>query len=203
MEIRICGILTVFVLTASGLLAQGDRGIITGTVKDSTGAVVPGARVTAIQPATNSSYKASTTAAGDFTVPDLPVGNYQLRVEATGFKTEVANDIVVQAGATVRLDLQLELGATQQTVEVGASAQTLQVDTARVSTEVSNRLVDDLPILVNGAVRSPFDLATTTAEVAGSGDTNLRIGGGRIGGFGMTLDGTAITVARPDAQVSW
>ena len=57
--------------------------------------------------------------------------------------------------------------------------------------------------MVNGAVRSPFDLATTTAEVAGSGDSNFRVGGGRIGSFGVTLDGTAATVARPDAQVSW
>ena len=56
---------------------------------------------------------------------------------------------------------------------------------------------------MNGAVRRPFDLATTTAEVAGTGDSNFRVGGGRIGGFGVTLDGTAATVARPDAQVSW
>ena len=203
MKRNIYAIVAFLTLAAAGVWAQGDRGIITGTVKDATGAVVPGVRVTAIQLATNASYKASTTAAGDFTVPDLPVGNYQVRVESTGFKTEIANDIVVAAGATVRLDLTLELGTTQQTVEVSTNAQVLQADTARVSTEVSNRLVDDLPILVNGAVRSPFDLATTTAEVAGSGDSNLRIGGGRIGGFGMTLDGTAITVARPDAQVSW
>ena len=203
MKLKICVMVTVWVLTATGLQAQGDRGIITGTVKDSTGAVVPGARVTAIHLATNTSYHASTTASGDFTVPALPVGNYQVRVENTGFKTEIANDVVVAAGATVRLDLALELGATQQTIEVATNAQTLQTDTARVSTEVSNKLVNDLPLLVNGAVRSPFDLATITPEVAGSGDSNLRIGGGRIGGYGMTLDGTAITVARPDAQVSW
>src|SRR5882724_3827348 len=91
MKIRICVIVTVIVLTAAGLLAQGDRGIITGTVKDSTGAVVPGVQVTAIHLATNTNYKASTTASGDFTVPALSVGNYQVRVENTGFKTEVVN----------------------------------------------------------------------------------------------------------------
>jgi len=203
MKVTICVLVTVLVLTATGLWAQGDRGLITGSVKDATGAIVPGARVTAIHLSTNTSFKAVTTAAGDFTVPDLPVGNYQMRVENTGFKTEIVDNIVVGAGATVRLDVALELGATQQTVEVGSNAQVVQVDTARVSTEVSNRMVDDLPIVVNGAVRSPFDLAATTAEVAGSGDSNLRIGGGRIGVFGMTLDGTAVTVARPDAQVSW
>src|SRR5207247_1419611 len=192
MKIKICVMVTVLVLTAAGLLAQGDRGIITGTVKDSTGAVVPGVQVTAIHLGTNTSYKASTTASGDFTVPALPVGNYQMRVENTGFKTQITNDIVVAAGATVRLDVTLELGATQQTIEVATNTQTVQSDTARVSTEVSSKLVNELPLLVNGAVRSPFDLATITPEVAGSGDSNLRIGGGRIGGYGMTLDGTAI-----------
>jgi hypothetical protein len=188
---------------AAGLWAQGDRGIITGTVKDATGAVVPNARVTALQITTNTSHKTLTTPSGDFAVPALPVGNYQVRVENTGFKTYLATNIAVGAGQTVRLDVVLELGATQQTIEVAANAQMVQAETARVATEVSARLVDDLPIIVSGAVRSPFDLATTTPEVQGSGDAGLRIGGGRIGVYGMTLDGTAATVARPDAQVSW
>ena len=80
MKIKICVIVTVLVLTAAALLAQGDRGIITGTVKDSTGAVVPGVRVTTIHVATNTKYQATTTASGDFTVPALPVGKYQVRV---------------------------------------------------------------------------------------------------------------------------
>ena len=62
-----------------------------------TGAVMSGVQVTAIHLATNANYKASTTASGDFTVPALAVGNYQVRVENTGFKTHVANDIVVAA----------------------------------------------------------------------------------------------------------
>ena len=80
MKTKICVLVTVLVLTATGLRAQGDRGIITGTVKDSTGAVVPGVRVTATHLATNTSFTASTTASGDFTVPALPVGNYQVRI---------------------------------------------------------------------------------------------------------------------------
>ena len=203
MRAKFCVLLTVLLGTAVGLHGQGDRGIITGTVKDSTGAVLAGAQVTATHLATNAKYNTNTTVSGDFTIPALTVGNYQVRVENTGFKTYLANEVVVAAGATVRLDVVLELGTTQQTIEVSGSSQVLQTETARVATEVSNKLVDDLPLLVNGAVRSPFDLATTTAEVAGTGDSNLRIGGGRIGAFGVTLDGTAATVARPDAQVSW
>jgi hypothetical protein len=195
--------LVLLALTAAGLRAQGDRGIITGAVKDASGASMPNVAVTAIHTPTNTSYKTSSTASGDFTIPALPVGDYSVRIENAGFKTYVQNGVAVAAGATVRLDVVMEVGATQQTVEVQAQAVVLTTDTARVSTEVSNKLVNELPLVVNGAVRSPFDLAATTAEVAGSGDSNFRVGGGRIGGFGVTLDGTAATVARPDAQVSW
>ena len=59
-----------------------------------------------------------------------------------------------------------------------------------MATSVSSVLVDSLPVQVSGASRSPFDLAATTAEVSGSGDSNFRVGGGRIGAFGVTLDGT-------------
>src|SRR5215471_7728757 len=203
MKRGICAVGVLFALTAAELQAQGDRGIITGTVKDASGAAMPNAVVTAVNLLTNTNYKTSTTASGDFTVPGLPVGSYSVRVENTGFKTHVENNVAVAAGATVRLDVTMEVGATQQTIEVQAHAAVLTTDTARVSTEVSAKMVDDLPLVVNGAVRSPFDLATTTAEVAGSGDSNFRVGGGRIGGFGVTLDGTAATVSRPDAQVSW
>jgi len=203
MKCGFCAVGMLLALSAAGLRAQGDRGIITGVVKDASGAGMPNAVVTAIHQVTNTSYKTNTTASGDFTAAGLPVGSYSVRVENTGFKTQIENNVVVAAGATVRLDVTMEVGATQQTIEVQAHAAVLTTDTARVATEVSSKMVNDLPLVVNGAVRSPFDLATTTAEVAGSGDSNFRVGGGRIGGFGVTLDGTAATVARPDAQVSW
>jgi len=177
----------------ANLVAQTDRGVITGTVKDSSGAVVPGAQVTAVQTSTNESFKTKTTASGDFTVPSLPVGSYQVRVENTGFKAYVATNVVVDAGSTVLLDVTLEVGTTQQTVEVMANQQLLQTETGRVATEVSNRLVEDLPVVVNGAVRSPFDLSASTAEVNSTGQ--YRVGGGKGGAYGMTLDGSTVTTA--------
>jgi hypothetical protein len=183
--IAVCGVASFW--------AQTDRGVITGTVKDTTGAVVPTAQVTAIQTATNASFKTKTTTSGDFTVPSLPVGTYQVRVENAGFKTHVASNVVVGAGATVSLDVTMELGTTQQTVEVAATGQLLQTEAGRVATEVSSRLVDELPVVVNGAVRSPFDLSASAAEVNSTGQ--YRVGGGRGGAYGMTLDGTAVTTA--------
>jgi hypothetical protein len=190
---RIVYLVLVSVCAAATLFAQTDRGVITGTVKDASGAVVPDAQITATQNATNAAFKTKSTSSGDFTAPSLPVGTYQLRVEKTGFKNAVVNGIVVAAGATVPLDVTLKLGTTQQTVEVVANAQLVQFEAGRVATEVSSRLVDQLPVVVNGAVRSPFDLSSSTAEVASAGQ--FRVGGGRGGAYGMTLDGSSITTA--------
>src|SRR4051794_19365956 len=180
-----CAMVSVF--------AQTDRGVITGTVKDTSGAVVPDVQITAIQSGTNANFKTKSTTSGDFTIPSLPVGTYQVRFEITGFKAQITSSVIVAAGATVPLDVVLELGTTQQTVEVVATAQLLQTEAGRVATEVSNKLVDELPVVVNGAMRSPFDLSSTTAEVASAGQ--YRVGGGRGGAYGMTLDGSSITTA--------
>ena len=178
-------------LTAVGLLAQSDRGVITGTVKDTSGAVVAGASVTAIQIGTNDTFKTNTTTSGDFTLPSLPVGTYQLSIETLGFKTYVLNNILVTPGSSARTDATLELGTTQQTVEVTAAAQLLQSETAQVSSQVTTRLIEDLPLVVGGTggmMRSPFDLAVTTPDVEMSG-TSARVGGGNYGQYAITLDG--------------
>ena len=73
-------------LSTLTLMGQGDRGLITGTVTDASGAVVPGSHVTVIQKNTNTSYKSETSSAGNFTVPSLPIGEYMVRVEKEGFK---------------------------------------------------------------------------------------------------------------------
>src|ERR1022692_2633115 len=171
------------------LLAQGDRGVITGTVTDPGGAVVPGAQITATQGSTNASYKVKTSTTGDYTVPGLPVGTYQLKVEVPGFKSHVTDRIMVGPGEEIRVDVKLDIGTAQQTVEVSAAAQVVQTENARVSTMVNSTLVDALPVQVNGNSRSPFDLASYTAEVNGAG--TFRIGGG-TDTVGITLDGSSL-----------
>jgi hypothetical protein len=183
-------LLVLICAAMSMLLAQSDRGVITGTVKDATGAVIPGVQVTATHVATNTSFSTTTTSTGDFTVPSLQVGVYQLRVEQAGFRTHVRENVTLTAGSTVRADVVLEVGTAQQTVEVTATAQLIQADSASVATAVSNTLVDGLPVVVNGASRSPFDLAATAPEVNTSGGFRIA-GGGNT--WGMTLDGTSIT----------
>lgn len=171
------------------MFGQGDRGLITGTVTDATGAVVPDGQILATHKATNSQFKTTSSSAGAFTVTSLPVGEYQIRVEKPGFKSSVTDGVVVTANGTSRVDARLEIGQTQQTIEVSAVTQMVQTENARVSTSVSSTLVDALPVQVVGGSRSPFDLAATTAEVNTAG--TFRIGGGS-NTVGITLDGSSL-----------
>jgi len=144
------------VLTAALLYAQTDRGIITGTVTDATGAVVPGAKVTATNVATNVPYSTETTAAGNFTIPSLPPGTYTLRVEARGFKTYERSNLVVAAGATVSANVSLEVGQITESVSVVGTLVQLQTETAKSATQVSTRMVDELPLVSAARCEAPL-----------------------------------------------
>jgi len=176
-------------VSALVMLAQGDRGLITGTITDAGGAVVPGVQITATQSSTNVSYKVKTSSAGDYTLASLPVGAYAVRVEVQGFRSHITNNVLISPGSEVRVDVQLEVGSTQTSIEVSAAAQLVQTENARVSTMVNSTLVDALPVQVNGNSRSPFDLAGSTAEVNSAG--TFRIGGGNDT-VGITLDGSSL-----------
>src|SRR5438045_9751647 len=93
--------------------AQTDRGNITGTVTDSSGGVIAGAQVTAKEAETGQERTTVTSARGDFTVPELPAGPYEVQVTAPGFKSTIKT---VRLGVLVtqRLDVQLEVGSASQ-----------------------------------------------------------------------------------------
>src|SRR4051812_26808963 len=87
--------LAVLLCLCTTVFAQTDRGTITGTVLDATGAAVPDAKVTAIHVATNSTFTTVSTSSGDFTIPSLPVGDYQVRVEREGFKASLTSGVTI------------------------------------------------------------------------------------------------------------
>src|SRR5690242_19969824 len=96
-------ILCVFSLSVA-VFAQSDRGTVTGTVSDPAGAVVAGAAIELKNAETGVSYQAATTATGNYTVPQIPVGTYELSVTVPGFKKYVRQNIAVEVAQTVRLD---------------------------------------------------------------------------------------------------
>jgi hypothetical protein len=117
----------------------------------------------------------------------------------------VRNDIVITPGSTVRVDGSLTIGEVSDTVEVSAQAPLLQTDSAKINTAVSQKFVNDLPLVVGGQLRSPLDLALITPEAKVStrppGETfNLQFGGGQGGGVGMQLWTLFIAPAAPFRQ---
>ena len=105
------GCLWFFLTTA--LLAQSDRGTITGTVLDPGSAVVPNANLTLKNAGTGAAYQTVTTGTGNYTLPSLPSGIYTLTVAAPGFNQYIQEGIQVQVAQTARVDVVLKIGATQ------------------------------------------------------------------------------------------
>ena len=133
-------------LGCSGLLAQVDRGAITGTVSDESGALVPEASVTITNTATNQAVHISTSASGNYEAPLLRIGTYTVTVEQEGFRKTVRPDVEVGVNQVVRVDLILQVGATTQTVEVTGAPPLVQAETSSLGTIETTRRVVDLPL---------------------------------------------------------
>src|SRR5580658_10648622 len=119
---RLIAILLTLVASAAALFGQAGTGTITGTVTDPAGAVVASAPVEVRNTDTNFPYPTITTATGAYTVTRLPPGPYSVTVTAAGFKKLVRSGLSVDAGQTLPLDLQLEVGQTSESVTVSAEA---------------------------------------------------------------------------------
>src|SRR6185295_6704314 len=108
--------------TASSLLAQTGLATLTGTITDQTGAVVPNVPIKALHVDTGTVLTGVTSATGNYSIPQMPIGRYQVTVEATGFKTFRREGINLAAAQTLRIDVAMEVGATSDSVTVNADA---------------------------------------------------------------------------------
>ncbi len=183
----------VLAVCALPALAQLNRGALTGLVADPSGAAVVNAKITAVHKDTNVTFNTTTTETGNYTLPALDIGQYRVQAEAAGFKRAVRDEVTISSGATIRLDLTLEVGALTETIEVRAQPSAIETETTRVATSLTNRLVEDLPLVVAGQIRSVFNLAIIAPEVKSA--TGFRIGGGQGSGWEMTMDGSSVTSA--------
>jgi Carboxypeptidase regulatory-like domain len=153
---------TAFCLSflAAVLFAQTDRGTITGTVTDPAGAVVPNAPIEAKNVGTGAVYPAATSATGNYTIAQLPVGNYELTVTVAGFKKYIRTGITVEVAGIDRVDVGLEVGATTEAVTVNAESPMLKTESTEVSYTIPTTTLDDLPILTLGG--APYGFGNTT-----------------------------------------
>ncbi|HWY42497.1 MAG TPA: TonB-dependent receptor [Candidatus Sulfotelmatobacter sp.] len=151
-------------LLAGGVYAQKDTGTIVGTVRDPSGATVPGAQVTLYEVDRGSSLVTTSNDAGEFVASPLRIGRYTVRVEKQGFKTAVAGPIELKVQDRVALDLTLQVGVASEKVTVNASAVRLETETSDLGQVVDSRRISTLPL--NG--RNYAQLAQLGAGVAPS-----------------------------------
>ena len=185
----------VCALVTSSAWGQGDRGTITGTVTDPSGAVIAGARVRAENAATHNIIETVTTGTGNFTLPQVPVGTWDVAVEAAGFKRFTSLQNRIEVAQTIRVDAIMEVGANTETVAVQAEAVAIRTESADITTTVSNQLFVELPIqwsngfYGNQAVRNPLSIAQILPGMSG--------GTSYFGSLGLTGGGAAINGAPP------
>ncbi len=120
---------------------------ITGTVTDPSGAVVPDAQVTVTNEGTGVARSASANPTGVFIVPDLSVGTYRVRVEATGFQTQERTGLILNANRVLNLDIQLTLGSAATQVQVQAQAPVINTETSTLAYTRSTRELQQLPLV--------------------------------------------------------
>ncbi|MEP7355361.1 MAG: carboxypeptidase-like regulatory domain-containing protein, partial [Acidobacteriota bacterium] len=200
MRLRLLGCV---VLAALSAFAQSDRGTLTGTVADLAGAVVAGARMEIRNVETGATSQAASTDTGNYTLPQLPVGSYELTVTVPGFKKYVRQRIVIQVAQTLRLDVTLEVGAVSDSVTVTSETTMLKTESGELSHVVSVERLQNLPILAIGGAASSsqglrFYLAQTQLIPGTSysnGVNSVRVNGAPNGTFRTQIEGMDATNA--------
>jgi hypothetical protein len=133
-------------ITAVCALGQVTTGSIIGTIHDQTGAVIPNAKVTVTDTGKGTSTSVKTNGSGDYTVPFLIPGTYDIVVESAGFKRTLSNSIVLDIDQKARVDLDLSPGGATETVEVTSTPPLIKTDTSELGDVVSKREVQNLPL---------------------------------------------------------
>lgn len=160
--------LLVLTILVSALFAQTDRATLRGTVTDPSGLVVPGATVVIQEVGTNIEARRLTTdELGNFEAPALKQGRYVIKVDKAGFRSFQAEDVLLDAGQTRRLDVSLQVGTTAETVTVQAGAALIQTENGAIAGELNKNQFLDRPLV--DVYPSPLALMTTTPGIQGNG----------------------------------
>ena len=178
--------------------AQAVYGSVFGSVTDSQGAAIIGAKVTVTSVTKGTTEQTTTNESGNYTVTHLIPDVYSITIETTGFKTFEQKSVQVAADVAARLDAQLEVGAVSQSVIATAEAPQLKTDRADVSVEFNEKYVADLPLFNRNFTSLELAMPGTQKLVGWShaatenpqGSQQIFVGGQHFSGTGYELDGT-------------
>jgi len=176
--------LTAFPVTA---FAQTDRGTLTGTVSDPSGAVIPGVSIEAKNIQTGATYQAGSSETGNYTLAQLPAGTYELSATLPGFKKFVREGIIVSVATVLRIDVTLEVGAAGESVTVESASPLLKTESGEVSHNLTTEQVNNLPVLTLspsvgqastlGNIRNPLQVLNLLPGASFANDNQLRVNG--------------------------
>ncbi|GIU80805.1 MAG: hypothetical protein KatS3mg005_4043 [Bryobacteraceae bacterium] len=174
----------------SGLLpGQSTFATLTGIVTDPSGAPVAGAQITVVNVDRGYEAKTTTNELGQYTIPSLLEGVYQLKVAAQGFQEAVADNIRLAPRDIRRVDVGLTLSQVATTVEVSAGATLVETETARVADTRTRQTIIDMPL----SLRRAWDLIQLSPNVSKTAaGFNMRFGGSRTRQGDVTVDGIPI-----------
>ncbi|MBI3208776.1 MAG: TonB-dependent receptor [Candidatus Solibacter usitatus] len=190
--------LAILVLTTSHLYGQAQSGSIAGTISDPAGALIAGAKITLVNDATQFTRAVTTNESGQFAAYSVPTGGYSIAVEHPGFQKLVRAGVHLTAADQLRIDLQLNVGNVQETVEVREATPLLQSQTATVSALVSNQQMIEMPLngrtftqlLKLGPGASAGSSGNlTTSPYAMKGDVNISVNGSSAQNNSYLIDG--------------
>lgn len=184
-------VLCVMVLCAPGLAwAQGATSqTLSGTVVDASGAVIPGADISAKHTGTGVVSTAVSNSDGLFSIPSLPIGTYTVTVTLQGFKTVVVNNVVLTSGAGANVKATMEVGGVSEQITVSSSSAIVQTQSSAISQTINTKQITQLPL----TTRSAMDFVNMLPGVTtANGNRQATINGLPRGTINITLDGVNV-----------
>lgn len=174
----------VCLLWHPGSMAQtASTGAVTGTVSDSSGSIVPDAKITLTNQATGETRTVVSQANGSYTIPLLLPGAYRAEFSRTGFKQAIKPDLMVNVTETARLDIQLEVGSVQEQVTVTAEAVLLQTESSALGRVTDRQLVGNLPLVTRNYTQIVTLSPGIAANVTNATELGRGSGGNSQGNF--------------------
>ena len=169
------------VLAAFSLAAVAQQATIVGTVSDASGAAVPNVKITITSKESGAVRDFQTNGDGQYVAPDLNIGHYSIRAEASGFKVSEKKDVVLQVGDRDRIDFQMQVGGTQETITVEADPVRVQTESGEQSNVITGQQISQLAV----AGRSMYQLAALVPGASSqigsggmsAGEVNTPVGG--------------------------
>ncbi len=177
-------LVALLLLLVAPIVATGQvrSATVSGTVQDPTGRVVAGATVTVLEVSTSQTYRTTSNASGNFSIPYLPSGTYNVTIAEKGFDTTSQTGIAVGTGDSIHLDIALRVGTSTETVEVSTESTGIQVDSPVVQSSISEEVIASIPNMNHNALAYAQLQAGVNTRALGASATNAN-------SFGIGISG--------------